>query len=261
MHRVRLIHWKRVEAEEKINKLRAAGYDVEYDDPDMTVLRKMRNNPPDAVIVDLSRLPSQGRDIGLAIRNYKSTRHVPLVFVDGIPEKVARTRKLLPDAQFTTWPRIRGCLKRAIAHPPTDPVVPHSVMAGYSDTPLVKKLGIKENSVVTLVGAPQGFEETLGRLPDGVRFRRRSRGPGDLTIWFTRSRKDLERLVERMVDRAEGGGLWIVWPKKTSPIASDLTQKDVRRIGLSAGLVDFKVCAVDETWSGLRFTVRKSNLI
>jgi hypothetical protein len=132
------------------------------------------------------------------------------------------------------------------------------MMAGYSGAPLVKKLGIKGNMVVVLVDAPEGFEETLAPLPEGVTLRRGARGRGDLVLYFAKSRKDLTRRIERLGSLAGKGGLWVVWPKRASGVASDLTQPVVRKIGLDAGLVDYKVCAVDTTWTGLRFARRKS---
>jgi hypothetical protein len=257
MHRIRLVHWNTADAKDRAAELRAAGYTVDRAPVTPETLRKLRQHPPDAVVVDLSRLPSQGRDVGIAVRHYKTTRHLPLVFVDGDPGKVARIKERLPDAEYTTWHRIRSGLKRAIAHPPTDPVAPRSIMDGYSGTPLPKKLGIKANSVVVLAGAPQGFEKTLGTLPDGVTLRRRATGKRDLTIWFTKSQSELDSRLKRMAQRVEAGALWIVWPKKTSQIASDLTQPTVRKAGLAAGLVDYKVAAIDATWTGLKFSRRK----
>jgi hypothetical protein len=257
MRRVRLVHWNAAEAKRRAAELRAAGYTVDYAPVTPETLRKLRLHLPDAVVVDLTRLPTQGRDVGIAVRHYKTTRDLPLVFVDGDPDKVARIRERLPDAVYTTWSRIRSGLKRAIAHPPVDPVAPRSIMDGYSGTPLPKKLGIKANSVVVLAGAPEGFETTLGTLPDGVMLRRRASGHRDLTIWFTKSMKDLASRLERMAEQVEAGGLWIVWPKKSSPIASDLTQVTVRKAGLAAGLVDYKVAAIDATWTGLKFSRRK----
>lgn len=258
MNRVRLFLWNAAEAEEKAARLRSAGYDIAWQVPDpATTMRELREKPPSAVVIDLARLPSHGRDIALAIRQYKTIRHVPLVFVDGDPDKVARIKELLPDAVYTTWSRIRSALKRAIAHPPAVTVVPRSRLAGYSGTPLPRKLGIKANSVVVLVDAPQGFEKTLGELPEGVTLRRQTSGRRDLTIWFTKSREDLKRRIERIVAVADRGGLWIAWPKKASRLAADLSQADVRKIGLAAGLVDYKVCAIDATWAGLRFSRRK----
>jgi CheY-like chemotaxis protein len=167
MHRVRLIHWNAAEAEERAAKLRAAGYDVASAPLDGAGLRALQADPPDAVVVDLSRLPAQGRDVAMALRKYKSTRQVALVFAEGDPEKVKSVAELLPDAVYTTWSRIRSSLKRAIAHRPADPLVPDSNFAAYSGTPLPKKLGIKANSVVALVGAPLDFAETLGTWQSG----------------------------------------------------------------------------------------------
>jgi hypothetical protein len=259
MRQVRLIHWNAAEAEERADRLRAAGYKVVYKPLDgVAALRELWDNPSIAVVIDLGRLPSSGRDVALLLRQRKTTRHVPLVFVGGAPEKVTRVKKVLPDAVYTTWSQIRSSLNRAIAHPLADPVVPRSSLEGYSGTPLPKKLGIKANSVVALVGAPPGFAETLGKLPSGAALRKQVRGRCHLIIWFTKSRRDLERRVKGMARAlADKGGLWIAWPKKASGVASDLSQNEVRKVGLAAGLVDYKVCAIDGTWSGLLFSRRK----
>ena len=260
MPRVRLIHWNAAEAAERARQLRTAGYQVAHKGLEPhAILRELAGKPPAAVVIDLTRMPSQGRDLALFLRQRKTTRHVPLVFAGGDPEKVKRIRKLLPDATYTGWNRIGAALKRALARPPAKPVVPDSSLAGYSGTPLPKKLGIKENSVVALLGAPPGFGNTLGKLPAGVRLRTNTRDACDRILWFTKSRKQLEKRVGPL-GRAlsDKGGLWIAWPKQASGVATDLTQNDVRRIGLAAGLVDYKICAIDATWSGLLFAVRKS---
>ena len=257
MQRVQLIHWKAEEAQACIARLKKAGCEVRFEVPGgPAFLKQLRRDPPAVVVIDLTRLPSQGRDMALAIRQSKVTRCVPLVLVEGDPEKVARFKEVLPDATYTTWSRIKSALKRAVDRPPAQPAVPQSVMAGYSGTPLPKKLGIKADSVVDLAGAPEEFEQTLGELPEGARLRRRSRGPCSLTIWFVRSRRDLQRGLKRAVRRAEHGPVWIAWPKKASGMATDLTQQMIREAGLGNGLVDYKICAIDATWSGLRFVVR-----
>jgi len=256
--RVRLIHWNVGEATKHLATLRAAGYKVEYELPTNATLRQLRQDPPDAIVIDLSRLPAQGRDMGITVRHHKSTRRVPLVFVAGEPKKVAGIKKMLPDAVYTTWSRIRGSLKGGIANPPEDPVAFESQLAGYSGTPLPKKLGIKPSTVVALIGAPQGFEETLGALPDGVTLRHQARGKPDLLIWFVKSRKELERRIERLGGLAGKGGLWVAWPKKASGASTDVSETIVRKRGLAVGLVDYKICAIDHTWSGLRFARRKS---
>lgn len=259
MHQVRLIHWNVAEGEERAARLSDAGFEVAYDAFDgPQILRAAREDPPAAVVIDLSRLPMQGRDVGIALRGYQGMRSVPLVFVAGAAEKVARVRESLPDAIYTTWEEIGSVLSEAIAHPPAVTVIPQSRLAGYSGTPLVKKLGIAANAVVALVDAPDDFESLLGNLPEGATLRRQSRGPRNVTIWFTRTCKDLERGIERMARVAEQGPLWIVWPKQASELRSDVTETIVRKTGLAAGLVDYKVCAVDATWSGLLFARRKA---
>ena len=132
-------------------------------------------------------------------------------------------------------------------------------MAGYSGTPLVKKLGIKAESRVALVNAPASFEGTLGALPDRASLIRQPRGTQqvDVIVCFATSLGDLKKqfpVIRRRL--ASAGGLWIAWPKQASGVATDLTEDRVREVGLAAGLVDNKVCAVDDTWSGLRFVIR-----
>ena len=126
--------------------------------------------------------------------------------------------------------------------------------AGYSGTPLPKKLGIKERTRVALLGAPSTFD--LEGLPEGAVVKRGARGAADLSLWFVRSKAELLRGVRGMKPRSAGSGLWIVWAKKTSPLFAGVTENDVRDAALAVGMVDFKVCAVDEDWSGLRFNLR-----
>jgi hypothetical protein len=130
--------------------------------------------------------------------------------------------------------------------------------AGYSGTPLPRKLGIKPGARLALLKAPHGFDETLGELPPGVVARRRAQGTGfDVIVAFCKRRADVERgLRGWRTALDEAGGLWIAWPKRTSGIETDLGDGVVRELGLAAGLVDNKVCAIDATWSGLRFVYR-----
>jgi CheY-like chemotaxis protein len=255
--RILLVHWNRAEAEERAAILRTAGYDVDAGPIEGIALRAQRSDPPTAFVIDLSRIPSHGRDVGMALRGAKATRSVPLVFVDGEPDKVAKVREQLPDAVFTDWRRIRGALSKAIARPLESPVVPASSLAGYSGTPLPKKLGIKPAATVVLLGAPDDFERTLGPLPEGAKLTGASTALGDLTIWFVRSLKELSRGLPRAVGRAEHGPVWIAWPKKAAAPSTDVTEREVREKGLAAGLVDYKVCAIDATWSGLLFALRR----
>ena len=123
-------------------------------------------------------------------------------------------------------------------------------MAGYSGTPLPQKLGIKNGARVRLSGAPEDFARTIGVVS-------RARGEADVIVLFVRDRAALSRDFARMRKALhQDGGLWVAWPKKTSGLTTDLSENVVREHGLSQGLVDNKVCAIDDTWSGLRFVVR-----
>ena len=130
-------------------------------------------------------------------------------------------------------------------------------MVGYSGTPLPKKLGIKEGSRITLVNPPKNFESELGELPDNVQF---IKGPAkslDIILFFVLNERQLMRDFAKLAGRLTANGmLWIAWPKKSSVVATDLSEQRVRQVGLEAGLVDVKVCAIDETWSGLKFVYR-----
>jgi hypothetical protein len=130
-------------------------------------------------------------------------------------------------------------------------------MAGYSGTPLTQKLGIKAGAHVAVLGAPAGFLDTLD-LPAGVTLRTRVGGqPCNVILSFTLSRAELEATLPAL--RAllvPDGGLWVAWPKRSSGVASDLTEDAIREVALANRLVDNKVCAIDETWSGLRLVIR-----
>ena len=130
--------------------------------------------------------------------------------------------------------------------------------AGYSGTPLAKKLGFKPGFTAAYVAAPDGFDALLGDLPDDVSVRRRLRGPLDLIVCFVTARRDLEtRLPKLRAALAPAGMLWVAWPKRASGVPTDMTEDVVRDVALPTGLVDTKVAAIDETWSGLRLVIRK----
>jgi hypothetical protein len=138
-----------------------------------------------------------------------------------------------------------------------DPQTLVTKMAGYSSTPLAKKLGIKEGSRIALVNAPEGFESELGKLPDKAEFVRRVANSLDMILFFVLEERVLAREFAKHARRlVTNGMIWIAWPKKSSGVATDLSFDVVQRIGLDAGLVDVKICAIDETWSGLKFVYR-----
>ncbi len=131
-----------------------------------------------------------------------------------------------------------------------------SRVAGYSGTPLAKKLGIKPGSTLALIAAPAGFASRIDGMPERVRVSTRAARGADLVVWFVTSRRELEGRVAALA-LLQSGGLWIAWPKKTSGVATDVSENIVRDAGLRQGLVDYKVCAIDDTWSGLKFATRR----
>lgn len=256
MARVTLIHWNAQEAVARLEQLRTADHEPFHWNPASG--SELRVPPPtDVFVIDLTRVPSRGRDVATALRRAKATRHLPLVFLGGDSDKVERTRSLLPDAIFADWPQFRPVLRKALARPaPTKPVAP-GAMAGYSGTPLAKKLIIKESNTVALLDAPDGLEESLAPLPANVRLLDRLAPSSDVILLFCRSRLDLEaRFRSASCALAPKGRLWLAWPKKTSRMHSDLTEPFVREYGLAQGFVDYKICAIDATWSGLCFARR-----
>ena len=129
-------------------------------------------------------------------------------------------------------------------------------MAGYSETPLVKKLGMKSGFRIAFVNAPNGFSKGLD-LPTKVEINTRSREPLDFALLFVKSEKKLRAAFPQYAAKLKPAGmLWVAWPKKSSGVATDLSFNNVQAIGLAAGLVDPKICAVDEVWSGLKFVFR-----
>jgi Protein of unknown function (DUF3052) len=129
-------------------------------------------------------------------------------------------------------------------------------MAGYSGTPLARKLGIRPGDGLALLGAPDGF--VIDDLPDGVEVRRRAQGACDVIVSFHTRRADLARQFPTLMQAlVTDGGLWVAWPKRASGVPTDITEDVVREVALPAGMVDNKVCAIDDTWSGLRLVLRK----
>ncbi len=131
-------------------------------------------------------------------------------------------------------------------------------MAGYSGTPLPQKIGIKPGHRISLLNAPPDFESALGPLPEGAQWVSASAKSVDVIVAFEKSRFALDRLLPKLLARvAQDGMIWIAWPKKGSGVATDLSENPVRDMALPLGLVDIKVCAIDDVWSGLKLVIRK----
>jgi hypothetical protein len=246
--RIVVLHFNPPNLDKRVSRL--SGFAVETVRPKGPGdLKPLRERPPDAFVVDLDRRPSEGRSVAVLLRRYASTRSVPLVFAGGEEDQVARVRNLLPDATYVSWQCVSGGVKRAKAI--EKPVVP-GTMDAYSQTELEPKLGVRDGTTLILLGAPEGFGKALRRA-ELV-----EEGPAQLVMLFSATVADLEREFEgAKAAIAPGGTIWLCWPKKASGAQSDLDQAAVRRYGMDRGLVDFKVAAIDATWSGFRFSRKK----
>lgn len=133
-------------------------------------------------------------------------------------------------------------------------------MAGYSGTPLLQKLGIKPGHRIATVNAPASFDRLLGKLPEGTAFVSSTAESVDGIVAFEKSVSDFQKHLPALANRIKNDGMiWIGWPKKASGVVTDLREDHVRDAALKLGLVDIKVCAIDETWSGLKLVIRKEN--
>jgi hypothetical protein len=213
-------------------------------------LKAIADDPPDAVVIDLDRRPSEGLAIGIQLRRQPRTRHTPQVFAGGVPDSVERVRKILSDARYADWQGIATQLRTAIERPPGDPVVPDT-MAPYAGVPLEQKLGLAGSATVRLIDAPPEFADTVEEA-------RRTDGPADIVLLFVRTFAELDEKLQSSLDSvAEGGSIWIAWPKGGKRGRGEVTQPAVRERGMAAGWVDYKVASLGEGWSALRFSKRR----
>lgn len=256
--RVHLVHWDTDDARSRVAALAALGHDAVYL-PGVTgtpLMRALRAGAPDCFLIDLSHRPSHGREVAMALRASPATRHRPIVFAGGDVEAVARMKALLPHAVYTTWGGVKSALPRALnAAPATTPLVPADRL--FAGRTLAQKLGLKAGETVAIVGAPAGFGALLGALPTGTRLTANAAASADRFVWFVTSRRQLEMALGRLAILVTTQVAWLAWPKATSGQPTAINGNDVREAGLAAGLVDFKVCSVDTTWSGLAFTRRR----
>jgi bifunctional DNA-binding transcriptional regulator/antitoxin component of YhaV-PrlF toxin-antitoxin module len=130
--------------------------------------------------------------------------------------------------------------------------------AGYSGTPLAQKLGIKPGSEVVVLAGPEGYRKLLAPLPEGVRFVARVSETTDIVHVFATRKQELAKTLKGVRPKLRfDGAVWVSWPKKAAKVATDITEDTIREVALPLGFVDIKVCAVDETWSGLKLVIRK----
>jgi hypothetical protein len=206
----------------------------------------------DAVVINLNRLPSHGREVATALRGSKSTRHIPIVFVEGAPEKVEPIRQLLPDAVYTTWPKLPGVLKKL--KPLENPIVPKQMMERYAGRTTAQKLGVKENSTITVIDPPRDYAKVLGCLPANVEIMEDPEALSPVTVCFAREPEDLPAILELGRKIAGKTKFWICWQKGKRTGFNDIP---IRNAAVALGLVDYKVCSLDATWSGMVFALKR----
>src|SRR5215470_11985672 len=258
---VRLICWNEELAQQHAKEIAKPGYRVEASSlrGSSAFISHIRDLNPAIVVIDLDRMPSYGREVAIVLRGSKTTRHVPIVFAGGVDEKVARLRAELPDAVFTSWEKIAGALKKAVSSAPIEPMQLTPYMQRLQNSALTRKLGIAANIKVALIGGTEdGMEETIGELPEGASLSSRI-GPGiQLVLYVVHALRQLDAALDHAQARLpEGASFWIIHPKGPAKLHADFNQNDVRELALPRGFVDYKVCSVDEQWSGLKFARRK----
>jgi CheY-like chemotaxis protein len=256
--RIRLIHWKAEEARAVVEALAGAGFQVDFDDSTAPeILRALRAVPTDAVVIDLSRLPSHGREMAVALRGSRHTRQIPILFVDGAPEKVAAVRQMLPDAGYCERSKMAAALRKCIRQAPVNPVAPTQMMDRYAGRTAAQKLGVAAGSRVAVINAPRDYARVMGALPENVEFDEESWKGCAVTLWFVEEPDALLSALPGMKRAAAVSKLWVAWPKKTARKDSPVNEGMIRDAAIGCGLVDYKVCSINEKWSGLCLAVKK----
>lgn len=249
---VRVFHQRASEAEALVEALRGAGYRAIFRvTRGAPSIREIQEEGTSAIVIDLSRLPSHGRAIGAWVRGSKGIRHIPLIFVGGDTTKVGMIRKELPDAEYTSVDGLPAALKRAKS--PKEPVIPRQMMEAAPGRTNAQKLGIREGTKVLVVDPPNDFERVVGAMPKAATFVENP--SASVTLWFVHDPGEFEAAISKRRSLAAKSKLWIVWPKgRRDGFNGDF----VRARALKVGLVDYKICSLGETWSGMLFAVEKA---
>ena len=227
---VQVVHWKPAEAEALMALCRVAGFEAECcpDPAGPAITRWLRARLPDAIVIDLTRLPSHGRELGAWLRETKKTRHIPLIYVDGDAEKVERIQSLLPDAVFTQRSRLRSALKSALRKGAQNAAVPPPAIVRFGERTAAQKIGIKPGMKIEFLEEPAK--------------------PQDVTLWFIHDFDGLMSALNRMRRLAPHTRMWMVWRKGAR---RDVTFHSIVTAGAEVGLALSKLCAVDAVWSAV----------
>jgi CheY-like chemotaxis protein len=262
MPRVLVVHWRAEDAEPALEVLRKGGFDAALAGADgARAIRAVREQQPAAVVIDLSRLPSHGREVAIELRKSAKTRQIPLIFLGGAPEKVDAIRALMPDASYCDIRELAKTVRAAIRNKPEAPVQPLAMMDRYKGRSVAQKLGIQAGSRVAVFDAPRDYAQILSSAPEGVEFQEDDASGCDIVLWFVREQNEFDARVRTMARQAAKAKLWVVWPKGKSTKTGAASENLIREAAIAAGLVDYKVCAVDERWSGLALCLRRASSV
>ncbi len=252
--RIRLIHWDPEEAEKKGRLLSDQGYSVDGETPrDFRFMQPLRQDPPRAVIIDISRAPARGRDVALMIRQSPRTRHIPILFVGGSEPKKSEIREQVPDAIYLSWEGVDQLLQRLSQGRSIVTPESHTLFEVYKGRSLVQKLALKEAERVSVIDPPLGFRRKLGSLPPRLVWIDGLEETVDLVLLFVLELEELRSWLDTILNLDSTPRLWICWPKKKSPIRSDLSASVIREEARSRGMSEYKVCSIDGVWTGKLF--------
>jgi hypothetical protein len=189
------------------------------------------------------------------LRNRKDTRTLPIVFFGGEAEKVEKVKSLLPDASYAAPGSLARMLKAACRGRTPNPVVPPSAMERFKSKTAAQKLGIVPSSTVGVMDPPRDWGAVLGDVPEGAEFIEDPDTPQNVTLWFIRDSEAMMTSMRRMRAWAAKTKLWVLWPKGQS---NRFREGSIREMGIENGLVDYKICSVNEQWSGILFARKKT---
>ena len=258
MRRVCLIHWNEQEAASRLRELAAQGFPAVRLGPRQITIPQCTATQPEAFVIALSRLPTHGKETGIHLRSSAATRHIPLIFAGGAPDRVAGIRELLPDAHFTEWTAIAAALQRALREIPLSVVQPAPMMDRFRDRTAAQKLGIHPGFRVAVYGAPPNYPKVIGAVPADVEWIEEPSDACDVTLYFLSSLPEFEQALTSFRRLAASSRLWLLWRKSRKNQKTELNEQVIRSAAIAIGLVDYKVCSVDETWSALLFAVKQA---
>ena len=211
-------------------------------------------NPPDALLICLDRLPSNGHAVGYHYRSRKATRSIPIVFVGGLPEKVDKVRAGLPGVYFCEWEKVSETLTTVIANPPLAVPPLTKSYAEHTDRPLHEKLGIREGMRIALLGAPAPLDKLVPNMPFEIEVTGQPERDTDIAMWFVRRADDVDDGLTWITGRMAKPRIWIFYPrKKSAATPGGLTWTSLMETAARYSLAQYKIMRLNDDWSGVVF--------